>query len=341
MFFRNDYAFFSVAIYLFSLLLSSPIFSVEPRFDSEIELGSNIMDSKDTTVDLDNNDFFWWQHTHQSVSEIIGSWSNNMDTFLSGKPSLGKSDSQVEIRFGPILDKDATTGFFEFHAQLKLPNTKDRLRLVIESDGDSITPENVRNEATENSSVINSALESNFSAAVRYIKSDLGADIDVGVLVDFPLNPFLRLRFRQHDREGSWTWHQKQEAFAYYSEGLGVRYGLGVNHQFSSSLNYGSDFSIVWLDNKGLFYARENFFIHHYVNSKNKLSYQLSFLQSGEDELIPDSFLYNLQYERFLHEDWLIGQVKPQFTHEAEENYSGNFSLTLSLVILFGPKYVH
>jgi hypothetical protein len=326
-----------VAILLFALLPFS-ICSADSSTEEEIGVGETI----DNSADVETKESLWWQDTHQTVSKTIGSWSNNMDSFLSGRPSLSSSDSQVEVRFGPIFDEDeSTTGFFDLHAQLQLPNTQERLRLVIESNGDSLTPENVRNESTEQNDVVSSALQSSLSAAVRYIQADIGADFDIGILVDFPLDPFMRLRFTQGDDKASWRWWQKQEAFAYYSKGVGARYSLGGDYKLTSSLSYGADLSVAWLDLDGLFYARENFFLRHSINDKNRLSYQLSFLQSGEHELAPDTILYNVQYERFLYEDWLIGQVKPQFTHEEEEDYKGEFSLTLSLAILLGPEYLH
>ena len=54
--------------------------------------------------------------------------------------------------------------------------------------------------------------------------------------------------------------------------------------------------------------------VQHRLNEKNRLGYQLSFLQSGENAIASDSFLYNVQYERLIYKDWLIGQVKPQMT---------------------------
>jgi len=321
-----------------TVFLSSPAWSedalgVVPLEQTEVQ--------SDSSAEDEIKDLPWWQTTHSTVSRTIGSWSNNMDAFLSGRPSLSSSESQVQIRFGPIVEEDPTTGFFDLHAQWELPNTKDRLHLVIESNGDSLTPENVRNEASEQSNVLSSALESSLSTAVRFVRSDLGADFDAGILVSFPLDPFVRLRFTQGTNNAQFRWWQKQEAFAYYSQGVGARYVLGVDYRQTASVNYGTDFSLVWLGVDDLFYARENLFLHHVINDRNRLSYQLSFLQSGERQLSSDSFLYNLQYERFLYKDWLIGQIKPQFTHEEEDDYEGVFSLTLSLAILLGPEYLN
>jgi len=308
-------------------------------------INNMVLPSSEGSQEVDGIELPWWQDTHQVMSRTIGSWSNNMDSFLSGKPNLGASESQLQIRLGSIfnedINKENTTGFFELDAQLKLPNTQDRLRLVIESDGESLTPEAVRNESSEDGNVISSAFQSSFSTAVRFVKADLGADFDLGVLVDFPFNPFARLRFKQGKEYSQWQWWQKQEAFAYYSEGIGFRYGLGVGHKITKKINYGADFSAVWLDQEGLFYTRENFFLHHVINDKNQLSYQLSFLQSGDSSIEADTVLYNVQYERFIYQDWLIGQIKPQFTHESENDFEGEFSLILSMAILLGPEYLH
>ncbi|MCW4630136.1 MULTISPECIES: hypothetical protein [Marinomonas] len=252
-----------------------------------------------------------------------------------------QSDSNVQIRFGSVFNEDKSTGFFDFRTRLKLPNTQDRLRLIVESEPDSLAPESLRGESSQQNTLIDSALKSSVSAAVRYIEDDIGLDVDAGIRVDFPLDPFLRLRLKQGEVVDQWEWWQKQEAFAYYSKGIGARYGIGLGYVVTPTLDLGTDFGITWLDKEGLFYARENFFVQHQLDDSNRLRYQVSFLQSGEHELEPDSVLYNLQYERLLYKDWLIGQVIPQITHEADEDYEGKLSLTLSLAILLGPKYLH
>ncbi|AEF56412.1 hypothetical protein Mar181_3396 [Marinomonas posidonica IVIA-Po-181] len=285
-------------------------------------------------------DSAWWQSTHTNVSRTIGRWSNSTDAFLSGKDSDGQSDSFVRMRFGPIFEEEDSSGFFDFSARMKLPNTEKRLRFVIESNGDSIIPENELGESSQQGSVVESAFKTSFSAAVNFVREDLGADFDAGVLVDFPLDPFMRLRFNQGHDHGGWRWYQKQEGFAYYSKGVGARYGVSVSLYPQDRFHYGADFSVVWLDQEGEFYGRENVFAYHAIDDKNSMSYQLSFLQSGDHSLEPDSFLYNVQYERRLYRDWLSVQLKPQFTHEAEDDYQGKFSLTMALVILLGPQYL-
>ena len=300
-------------------------------------------DSLDQNGIAETDEGGWLLESHEVVSKKIGSWSTNIDSFLSGKKKNVQSDSSAQIRFGSVLskDKEARTGFFDFKVRLRLPNTQDRLRLVVESESDSLAPESLRGESAQQKSVINSALKSSVSAAVRYIKEDIGMDIDSGVRVDFPLDPFVRIRLKQGETLDRFDWWQRQEAFAYYSKGIGARYGIGLGYAITPSLNFTSDFSVTWLDKEGMFYSRENFVLQHQVNEKNRLGYQLSFLQSGEHSVEPDSFLYNIQYERLLYKDWLVGQVIPQFTHEAENDYKGTFSLTLSLAILLGPEYLH
>jgi len=327
-----------VAICL-AVFCSLPGFSAEKvsDIDGQVEMSEQI----DSTEEIDSVEPSWWLSSHETVSKTIGSWSTNIDSFLSGEVSDRHSDSNVQIRFGSVFGESENSSFFDFRTQLKLPNTQDRLSLVVESESDSLAPESLRGESSQDSSVVGSALKSSVSAAVRYMRQDIGLDVDAGVRVDFPLDPFLRLRFKQGEVIGNWDWWQKQEIFAYYSKGIGARYGLGSGYAVSPTLNFGADTSMTWLDKEGLFYVRENFFIQHLLNEKNRIAYQLSFLQSGEHAIEADSFLYSIQYEHLLYKDWLIGQIKPQFTHEAEENYEGVFSLTLSLAILLGPEYLH
>lgn len=293
------------------------------------------------TAATDEEERPWWQTTHTSFSRTIGRWSNSTDAFLSGYDSDGQSDSFVHMRFGPVFKEGDSTGFFDFKARMKLPNTEKRLRVELSSNADSLAPESERGEASEQDSVLTSALQTSFSAAIQFVRDDLGSDFDMGVLVDFPLDPFMRLRFNQGYSHEGWSWYQKQEAFAYYSKGVGARYGIGATIYPSEQYHYGADFSVVWLDQEGEFFGRENLFAYQVLDDKNNLSYQLSFLQSGEHSLESDSVLYFVQYERRFYRDWLSAQIKPQVTHEAEEDYKGAWSLTLSMVILLGPQYLN
>ena len=322
-------------------LCSLPAFADDAISEADFPVVVESSESTEGSEPIGKNESAWWLSSHAKVSKTIGSWSSNIDSFLSGKQRVYNSESNLQIRFGSVFGGSERSSFFDFRTQLKLPNTQDRLSLVVESEPDTLAPESLRGESSQETTVVNSALKTTISAAVRYIKQDIGMDVDAGVRVDFPLDPFLRLRFKQGDVIGQWNWWQKQEMFAYYSKGVGARYGLGTGYAVTPQFNYGADVGVTWLDKEGLFYARENFFMQHLLNEKNRMAYQLSFLQSGEHSVQPDSFLYNIQYERLIYKDWLIGQIKPQFTHEAEDDYDGTFSLTLSLAILLGPKYLH
>ncbi|SHF39888.1 hypothetical protein SAMN02745753_01900 [Marinomonas polaris DSM 16579] len=319
----------------FCLVTSWPLFALSAE-----ETRDDVNTQAKVSQQAESDDVPWWLSSHETVSKTIGNWSTNIDSFLSGEQSRETSDSYLEVRFGSVLSGSDRSGFFDFRTRLKLPNTQDRLRLVVESEPDSLAPESLRGESSQQKGVVNSALKSNVSAAVRYIKDDIGLDVDAGIRVDFPLDPFLRLRLKQGEVTDQWSWWQNQEAFAYYSKGIGARYGVGLGYAVSPTLNFGSDFGVTWLDKEGLFYVRENFSIQHRLDDKNRLGYQLSFLQSGDNSIGSDSFLYNVQYERLLYKDWLIGQIIPQFTHEADDGYDGTFSLTLSLAILLGPEYL-
>ncbi|MEO9654289.1 hypothetical protein [Marinomonas sp.] len=298
--------------------------------------------NSDSEAASDNTSMSWWQSSHQAASTRVAAWSEGIDEYLSGQEQKLPSDSYVRLRMGPIInDRGEYSGFFDFKARLKLPNTQDRLRLVIESDGDTISQDNVRGESTENIGVLDSALDSNVSAVLRYIKEEWRADFDAGIKVDFPLNPFVRFRLFQGERYSSWEWRQLEEVFAYYDEGAGARYQVGATYFSTPNVLLGANLGTTWLDSESTLYVREDFYLHHQLDEKNRLNYQLSFLQEGESKVSSDSVLYFLEYHHKLYKNWLIGRVKPQMTYEADEDYRAVLSLTLSMEILLGQKYLH
>ena len=286
-----------------------------------------------------SSDAYWWKDTHQNVSQTIGQWSNGLDAFFSGHESRAQNQSYVSIRFGPVIGEDSTSGFFDFQSRLRLPNTKDRLRLVIESDADTLTQTNQTGESSQGDSISESALDTQLSAAVRYVKREWNADIDAGVLFDFPLDPFARIRFRQKGQLGALAWQQNQTIFSYYSKGEGATYKFGVIHPFIYDTQIGSNLGVSWLRTDTT-YFREDIFVNQSLNEKSKLRYQVSFLQSGGKDPELDSYLYFIEYQQLLYKNWLIGRVKPQITHSDDDDFNASASLTLSLEVLLGEEYL-
>lgn len=316
----------------FSFCLASPLYAEDTA--------SQPTTSSPESQNASASDGSWWQLTHQKVSETVSSWSQNIDDFLSGKRGKGYNGSYVSMRFGPIFESKGNSGFFDFNARLKLPNTKNRLRLVIESSGDTLTKDNQTGESSQDRNIISSALNSNVSAALRYIKDSWGANFDAGILLKFPLDPFLRTRFAQGQTLTQWNWYQREEAFAYYTEGTGLRYQLGFSHQLGDRFEYGSQFGATWFAQDRERYYREDIFLNQSLSEKDKLTYQVSFLQANGGNTDGDSYLYFIDYRHFLHSNWLIGHIKPQMTYKESEGYRRDTSLTLSLEILFGSPYL-
>ncbi|TDO97602.1 hypothetical protein [Marinomonas balearica] len=288
--------------------------------------------------DVHAEDAFWLS-THESVSQTIGQWSNGLDAFFSGHENRAQNQSYVSLRFGPIIGEESSTGFFDFQTRLRLPNTKDRLKLVIESDADTLTQANQTGESSQNSSVTDSAVDTQISAAIRYVKREWNADIDAGVLVDFPLDPFVRMRFRQSGQIGRFDWSQNQSVFSYYSKGEGASYRFGISTPFIGSTRTGFDLGASWL-RKDTTYFRQDMYVNQSLNETAKMRYQLSFLQSGDQSPSLDSYLYFVEYQTLLYENWLIGRVKPQITHSESDDFNASASLTLSLEVLLGEEYL-
>jgi|OM-RGC.v1.005984565 hypothetical protein len=300
---------------------------------------SGIVAAEDNVSPTKSDDTFWLNSTHESVSQTIGQWSNGLDAFFSGHESRAQSQSYVSFRFGPIIGEESTTGFFDFQTRLRLPNTKDRLKLVIESDADTLTQTNQTGESSQDRSVTDSAIDTQVSAAIRYVKREWNADIDAGVLLDFPLDPFARIRFYQSGRLGRFDWAQNQSAFSYYSKGEGAAYKFGISTPFIGETRTGFDLGVSWL-RKETTYFRQDIYVNQSLNEKSKVRYQLSFLQSGGQDPELDSYLYYVEYQKLLYKNWLIGRVKPQMTHPEDDDFKGSASLTLSLEVLLGEEYL-
>ncbi|SBS36182.1 hypothetical protein MAQ5080_03381 [Marinomonas aquimarina] len=282
----------------------------------------------------------WWQSTHQNMSNTVGEWSNNLDTFFSGKRHDSVSESVVSMTFGSIVEsEDGVSGFFNLDARLHLPNTENRLDLIIESDADELTQDNRLFDNEPGQSLLQSAQNTRFATMLRYFKEEWNANIDMGLLVEMPVDPFVRITFKQDMALGKWGIRQEESIFSYYTLGYGARYGIEALRQLSPNYQFGADFGVTYLEVEADTFWRENLFLNQRLSDKSKLRYQFSYLQEGSTPRA-ESFLYFVEYQRLLHDNWLIGQLKPQMTYERENDYQSEFSLTASLEVLLGPGFL-
>lgn len=283
----------------------------------------------------------WWVSTHEVVSKRVGSWSNGLDSFFSGRRDQVANQSFVSMQFGSLIEEEeGVSGFFNLDTRIRLPNTEDRLSLVIETNGDQLTQDNQVNENEAGQNIIESASTTRFSTALRYVKKEWNANVDAGVLLDMPMDPFVRVKLKQTHQTNDWLLTQSESLFSYYSQGNGGRYAISANRRINESLGFNADLGITHLDSESETYWRENIYINHALSSQSKIRYQVSYLQSGWPEPSSDSFLYFIQYQRLLYENWLIGVVKPQISHSRDNDYEAAASLTLSLEVLLGQEYL-
>ncbi|WP_191601441.1 hypothetical protein [Marinomonas algicola] len=286
------------------------------------------------------NELEWWAVSHKNASQTVSKWSNGLDAFFSGESSTLPNQSFVSLEMGGVFtDTGNSSPFLGLHMGVRLPNTKDRLRLVIDSDANELTENNKIQEATS-STFEKEALGETFSAAIRYVKTEWNANFDAGILVDFPLDPFVRVRFTQDRRYSSWSIRLRESIFSYYSQGFGISFTSEATTPLTNNLVFGTSFGSTWLNREETYYYRENVFLNHSINDHNKIRYQFSVLQSGDPAPDLDTYLYSINYKRVLYRNWLIGQVTPQMTHESDNDFDPEFSLTLSLEILLGEDYL-
>lgn len=294
-------------------------------------------------VDLEqsSDEGFWWLSTHAQMSQTVNNWSNGLDTFLSGEKSIGASNqSFVSLQLGTVITESGTVSpFFGFLTRIRLPNTKDRLRLIIESDADQVTANNQTQESTSNN-IEKETLNESFSAAIRFVKQEWNANIDAGVLIDFPLDPFAKIRFAQRDRFSEWRFEQTEQIFSYYSQGFGANYAMNLERSLDDRFSMGMNANASWLKRDDELFYREDFYLNQSLVNRRSLRYQFSVLQSGNPDPHLDSFLYFIRYQQPLYKNWLIGKVTPQFTHTNEANFAGVFSISLAIEMLFGEEYL-
>lgn len=278
---------------------------------------------------------------HEAVSRRVEAISLWLDRFFAGD-RIYQEATGTYARIGTYVrlgeSGDSTVGG-DLRAKLDLPNTEQRLQLLLEGEPDD---EPTRfHDARDNPLRI--AQDTTYSAAVRSNLRRTEAwsiSTDAGVKFRTPLDPFARLRVRRSFLAGEWVLRATQTLFWFDSDGTGAGTLLEVERPLTKPLFFRSGSQAVWYKRKDAFDVRQSLQWFHVLSRRRGLIYEASVFGSTEPHMRADTYLLNLRYRQLVYRDWLFVEVTPQIVYERENHFDPHHVVTVTLEATFGRPFL-
>ncbi len=267
--------------------------------------------------------------------------ASNIDRYFGDDRNYQESNSSV---FQLDLTKGAGYGSnrkteLSVRVNLRLPNTEDRLHLLLETDPEK----NLTTEKTPVQPVIGNKVVApkSLALAARYVKAEIERwhfSTDVGIqfhgLAAMP-NPFTRARASYALPLDQWRLKAAQSVFWFNSIGLGETTQLDLERILSEPVLFRASSNATWLYEKKNFDLRQDLSIYHTLNERTALLYQASAIGVSNPQVQVTDYAFIMVYRYRLHRDWMFFEISPQMHFPKERNFQSSPLLNLRLEMLF------
>jgi len=273
------------------------------------------------------------------VSDKIVIFAKKVDHFF-GDPRYFQehNHSVVQLDLNEAMNESGnSTLVMTGQAKLDLPAAQKRFQLVLESNPEKNTADEIHKDQPGSTSSVNTPTQ--YSASVRYEKSKPSFwhySLDTGIKAQFPLDPFVRARGSFEVPFADWRMKVAETPFWFNTIGLGETTQIDFEHVLSEPVLFRATSTVTCLENPQNCDMRQDLSIFHTLNERTALFYQASIIGASNPVTEETAYVLQVRYRYRLHKKWIYFQANPQLNFPRTDDFRLNASLFLNLEILLG-----
>jgi hypothetical protein len=288
---------------------------------------------------------------HAALSQDLSALAERIDLFMGGlRVCQDSTETYVQAGGTVIMLKDGGLRFDHIlQANIILPNTQDRFKLLLERTPDNLQPLSPgARSATESATLAQAGSNvTNVTAALQYVRREQQKwlfNADAGVEVTWPPDPFGKLRFSRLFPLGEdLRINFSETLFWYTSIGAGQRAQIDLEMYLSNCMLFRTTAEALWREQQRErgFDLGLNLFLFHELTWRDVVVYRAGATALTGPEASISSWGAGIQYRRRLYKNWLHMTVEPAVVFAKENGYQGDPSIRLGFDLTFGEKYIH
>jgi hypothetical protein len=235
---------------------------------------------------------------------------------------------------------------YDFQAKFDLPNTTKNLKIVIEKQQDDIANVLSDNAVSNNKTITQDGrtftkTQTHYMAGLKYFSkpSDfVNSSLHLGIRVDLPLNPSLKLNLDKVIKTQIMTIGFLQELILYRQEGFSEVSQVSFNRQLTTRLSAAFVNSLVWSDATNKFVLRNNVVLSQDLANERTLTLSIGANAQFSPRTYYDSYDTSLSYRQLVFSNWLYGTTAVGANFAKSDNFNNEKFVQLRLDIYF-KKY--
>ena len=287
---------------------------------------------------------------HEFISRRLEEYSRWLDTFL-GDPNrvYDSTGSTLQIRDHVTFLKDGQReGKLDVRANISLPNTEDRLKLVVQRGLEAATETTAERDIRNSTGSAQVAApgapqDTSYYVGLKALAAQLfGVTLsaEAGARSVRPIDPYVRLRAFRDFNFSQWQIRASETPLWKRSEGYSAASELNITRPIDAQWGLGFTSKATWRSTTDYFDLAQIAALYYTPDKRTATTFELGAFAPSDRTLNLTVYSVTLRIRRQVYRDWLYLEVTPQILYQEANGYSATRSLLLQLEMLFGDRYL-
>jgi len=288
--------------------------------------------------------------THDYLSRRMEQYARKLDDFFSDpNRAYDSTDSTLQVR-GHItfFEGGRTEGKPDVHANISLPNTEDRLRVIVQRGleaGTQTAAERDIKNATGSSQVTAPAApqDTKYYLGLKALAAEVfGVTLsaEAGAKLGRPVDPYVRLRVFRDFVLSQWAIRASETPLWKRSEGSSAASEIALLRPLNDEWQLRLTSKATWRSTTNYFDLAQIGSLYFTPEKHTAYTFELGAFAPSDRSLNLSVYSVTLRARRQIYQDWLYLEVTPQILYPETNGFSPASSLMLQLETLFGDRYL-
>lgn len=308
---------------------------IEKGPDADVEQQDDLVPEEESDLE---SEFLDW--SRELVFEYVESLNDGVDSFFMGdflddeliNDESSGSNGRIFLITRRVEDEgvDYQTGL---SLKLVLPRTRDRLKLLVETDENE--------DGAKESDLIGTTNNVTYSTAIRVEIRDgrrWKTSWDNGVRWEGEPVYFSRVRARRTDYFGEWRSRFLQSIYWRTDDEWGAKFNTNVLRPIDLTRHFSAGVNADYLLNDDFANLESNVALFDELSHRSALLYRFAALGDTESITKVNEYILTLSYRRKIYKNFVFAELIPELAWPRELDYKATPALNFRLEMIFGPS---
>jgi len=276
--------------------------------------------------------------THTSISSKLEETATSIDSFFADDVVFEQTNqSYMRVALDMVSEEYDGTGFAgDLKLKVDLPHIKKRLKLLIETDSQRDSKENLEELPAD---VVHE--RDFFISLERQLGGVRKWDIrpSLGIKVRRPIDPFARIRTFRYFSLDNWLLRASSTLAWFDSRGYGANGSLEFDRIIKKGFLFRNTSKLSWQEEEMFRRFDLGFSLYQHIDEHQSMAYQIAGFADDEFDWRSNKYYTRIRYRKGLYKKWMFGEIIPQFTFFKETGFHSEASITFRLEMVFGESY--